>query len=201
MDNKNGMTLSGAPRHVLFTGNSDTPYMGATFNLKETGPPVIELPAGPYRGIVNDHNFGWAHDIGLPGPDAGKGGKHLILPPEYKGDVPQGYFTARSKTNYILVAARALLPNGDMNAGLEAQRKIKMYPLSRATNPPDYQFIDRTNDKIDITLLRWEDNMRFWEKLHKVLQEEPVIDEFRSMTACWPISASSRASHWHPMHA
>ena len=29
--------------------------------------------------------------MGLPGPDAGKGGKHLILPPGYKGEVPAGY--------------------------------------------------------------------------------------------------------------
>jgi hypothetical protein len=106
-NNKGALILSGAPRHLLFTGNSDTPYMGATFKLKEIGPLVIELPAGPYLGIVNDHNFGWVHDIGLPGPDAGKGGKHLILPPNYKDDVPPGYFTVRSKTNYILVGARA----------------------------------------------------------------------------------------------
>jgi hypothetical protein len=181
-DNKGALILSGAPRHVLFTGNSDTPYMGATFNLKEIGPLVIELPAGPYLGIVNDHNFGWVHDIGLPGPDAGKGGKHLILPPNYKDDVPPGYFTVRSKTNYILVGARALPPGGDMAAGLEAQRRVKMYPLARAANPPAFEFIDRTNDKIDITLLGWEDNIKFWEKLRKVLQEEPAIEEFRPMT-------------------
>ena len=181
-DNNSAMILSGAPRHVLFTGNSDTPYMGATFNLKEVGPLVIELPAGPYLGIVNDHNFGWVQDIGLPGPDAGKGGKHLILPPDYKGDVPRGYFSARAKTNYILIAARALPPGGDMHAGLEAQRKVKMYPLARASNPPAYEFIDRTNDKINITLLDWEDNIQFWQQLHKVLQEEPAIEEFRAMT-------------------
>jgi len=150
-DNKAGMILSGGPRHVLFTGNSDTPYLGATINLKETGPIVIELPPGPYLGIVNDHNFGWVADVGLPGEDAGKGGKHLILPPDYKGDVPAGYYTARSKTNFILVGARALPPKGDMNAGLEAQRKVKIYPLSQAGNPPAYEFVDRTNDKINIT--------------------------------------------------
>lgn len=68
-----------------------------------------------------------------------------------------------------------------MNAGLEAQRKIKIYPLSQAANPPAYGFVDRTNDKIDVTLLRWEDNFQFWEKLNKVVQEETTIDEFRPM--------------------
>jgi len=69
-----------------------------------------------------------------------------------------------------------------MAAGLEAQRRVKMYPLARAANPPAFEFIDRTNDKIDITLLGWEDNIKFWEKLRKVLQEEPAIEVFRPMT-------------------
>jgi len=181
-DNEAALILSGGPRHTLFTGNSDTPYMGTTINLKVAGPTVIELPPGPYLGIVNDHHFGWVADIGLPGEDAGKGGKHLILPPDFKGEVPTGYYTARSRTNFILVGARALPPNGDMAAGLEAQRKIKIYPLAKATYPPAYTFIDRTDEKIDITLLRWEDNIQFWEKLHKVLQEEPPVEEFRSMS-------------------
>jgi hypothetical protein len=181
MDNRGAMILAGGPRHVLFTGNSDTPYMGTVVNLAQTGPLVIELPPGPYLGIVNDHNFNWVHDIGLPGDDAGKGGKHLILPPDFRGDAPVGYYMARSMTNYVLVGARALPPQGDMSAGLEAQRKLKIYPLSQAGNLPAFEFVDRTNDKIDITLLRWEDNMQFWEKLHKVLEEEPPIEEFRPM--------------------
>lgn len=181
-DNEAALILSGGPRHTLFTGNSDTPYMGTTVNLKLLGPTVIELPPGPYLGIVNDHHFGWVADIGLPGEDAGKGGKHLILPPDFKGETPSGYYTARSKTNFILIGARALPPDGDMTAGLEAQRKIKIYPLAKAINPPAYDFVDRTSEKIDITLLRWEDNIQFWEKLHKVVQEEPPIEEFRPMT-------------------
>jgi hypothetical protein len=169
LDNKGALVLAGAPRHVLFTGNSDTPYMGGVFNLKEAGPMVVELPPGPFLGIVNDHHFGWVHDLGLPGEDAGKGGKHLILPPDYKGDVPTGYYVARSKTNLVLLAARALPPNGDMQAALAKQRTVKIYPLSQSARPSPYAFIDRSNDKIDITLLRWEDNIQFWEKLHKVL--------------------------------
>jgi hypothetical protein len=180
-DNKAAMILAGGPRHVLFTGNSDTPYMGTSVNLKETGPIVVELPPGPYLGIVNDHNFGWIADIGLPGPDAGKGGKHLILPPDYQGEVPSGYYTAQSRTNYILIGARALPTGGDFQGALDAQRKIKIYPLAQAANPPPFIFVDRTNDKIDITPLRWEDDLQYWEKLNKVVQEETAIAEFRPM--------------------
>ncbi|MBL0373369.1 DUF1254 domain-containing protein [Rhizobium sp. KVB221] len=181
LDNKGVLVLAGGPRHTLYTGNSDTPYMGGVLNLKESGPFVIELPPGAYLGIVNDHNFGWIADIGLPGPDAGKGGKHLILPPDYKGEIPPGYFVSQSKTNIVLVGARALPPNGDMKAGVEAQKNIKLYPLSQADNPSPYQYVDRTNDEVDVTPLRWEDNFQYWEKLNKVVQEETAPEEFRPM--------------------
>lgn len=181
-DNHACLLLAGGPRHVLFTGNADTPYMGSTFNLAQTGPVVIELPPGPYMGIVNDHHFGWVADVGLPGPDAGKGGKHLVLPPGYTGAIPAGYFVAQSPTNFVLIAARALPLDGDIQAALRAQRNLKVYPLSQAGNPPPFEFVDRTGEKVDVTLLRWEGNLQFWEKLHKVLQEEPPLEEFRPMT-------------------
>jgi hypothetical protein len=41
------MIITAGPRHMIFTANSDTPYMGATLNLKQARPMVIELPAGP----------------------------------------------------------------------------------------------------------------------------------------------------------
>ena len=44
-------------------------------------------------------------DIGPLGPDKGKGGKYLFLPPGYKGDVPEGYFVVKSPTysvNYFI---------------------------------------------------------------------------------------------------
>jgi hypothetical protein len=180
-DNKAALILAGGPRHVLFTGNSDTPYMGAVLNLKQAGPIVIELPPGPYLGLINDHHYRWVHDIGLPGDDAGKGGKHLILPPDYKGEVPTGDYTARANTNLVVLAARALPSGGEMKGALDAQRRVKIYPLSEVTNPPAFAYLDKTDQKIDVTLLRWEDNLQYWEKLHKVLQEEPAVEEFRPM--------------------
>jgi len=180
-DNVAALVIACGPRHLMFTGNSDTPYFGGTVDLKQTGPMVVELPPGPYLGIVNDHNYGWVADIGIPGPDAGKGGKHLILPPGYKGAVPQGYFIDRSKTNSVIVGARALPPGGDIQAAIANIRRVKIYPLSQAAHPPAFAFVDRTNDKVDLTPLDWEDNFQFWEKLDKVVQEETAIDEFRPM--------------------
>jgi len=180
-DNKAALIIATVPRHVLFTANSDTPYMIAVLNLKEAGPMVVELPAGPYLGVVNDHHFRYVSDMGVPGPDAGQGGKHLILPPDYNGQVLAGYYTARSNTNVIMVGARAIPTGGDMKGALEAQRRIKVYPLSQSANPPAFTFVDKTDQRIDLSPLRWEDNLQYWEKLHKVLQEEPALEEFRPM--------------------
>ena len=58
---------------IGFTLNSDTPYGSAALDLRQ-GPMVIEMPPGPFIGLVNDHYQGWILDMGLPGPDGDRGG-------------------------------------------------------------------------------------------------------------------------------
>ena len=53
------------------------------------GPVVLEVPAGPVVGLIDDFWQRAITDFGLPGPDKGKGGKYLLLPPGYNGDVPR----------------------------------------------------------------------------------------------------------------
>ena len=45
-------------------------------------------------------------------PDKGKGGKYLVLPPGYQGDVPDGYFVVRSNTYTIMFFMRASIAKG-----------------------------------------------------------------------------------------
>ncbi len=45
-------TVPGIKRFL--TGNATTPYLMAWLNLQESGPYVIEMPAGPSAGFVND---------------------------------------------------------------------------------------------------------------------------------------------------
>ena len=87
---------------LITTPNSDVIYALGYLDLKQDGPMVIEVPPG-LQGILDDfwqrpirsegqiEGRDWAGDVGLPGPDHGKGGKYLILPPDYKGPVPSGY--------------------------------------------------------------------------------------------------------------
>lgn len=133
-DNKGIGIAAAGPRQIGFTLNSDTPYGSGVIDVKD-GPMVIELPPGPYIGLVDDHHQGWVLDLGLPGPDAGKGGKHLVLPPGYKAEVPSGYYVSQSLSYKNLLAVRALPVSGDVKGAMDALRAIKIYPFADAANP------------------------------------------------------------------
>lgn len=178
-DGKQMGIAAAGPRQVGFTLNSDTPYGSAVIDTSK-GPFVIEVPAGPFIGLVNDHNQGWVLDIGLPGPDGGKGGKHLVLPPDYNGAIPGGFYVGRSKTYKNLIAIRALPIGGDAQRALNALREIKIYPLnlgSKAAMVP----IDTTSRSMDSSSLRWEDNIQFWNVLYAIIDSEPVVPNFLPM--------------------
>lgn len=174
-----GIAATG-PRQVGFTLNSDTPYGSAVLDLAN-GPVVIELPPGAYIGLVDDHHQGWVLDMGLPGPDAGRGGKHLVLPPGYTGEVPAGYHVGRSKSLKNLLAVRALPAGGDIPKALEALRAIKVYPLAGAASPQPLQIVDTTEKAMDSSSLRWEDNIQFWEVLARIIAAEPAVPDFLPM--------------------
>src|SRR5262245_15451347 len=129
LDNESMLIAAVGPSAVAFTANSDTPYGAGVLDLKD-GPWVIELPPGPFIGLVDDHHQGWVLDMGLPGPDAGKGGKHLVLPPYYDGKAPPEYHVGQSTSYKVVFAVRALPAAGDVQGALDALRKIKIYPLS-----------------------------------------------------------------------
>lgn len=74
---------------LLLTGNTDTVYASGILDLEKDGPTVVEVPPGSGPGTVNDAYFRFVVDMGAPGPDKGKGGKYLILPPDYKGTPPR----------------------------------------------------------------------------------------------------------------
>ncbi len=84
-------------RTVLLTANTETVYALGHLDLKADGPTVIEAP--PHMlGFIQDGLQRYVVDVGPLGPDKGNGGKFLILPPGYTGNVPAGYFVARSPT-------------------------------------------------------------------------------------------------------
>jgi len=122
--------------------------------------------------LVDDLWYHWVGDVGITGPDRGRGGKYLMLPPGYKGAVPHRYFVLRPATFSVWVPWRSFLVNGDPKPGVDMVKKFtKIYSLSQASNPPTPNFVN-VSDKAFNTLAPAD--YSFWEALNQVVQEEPT---------------------------
>ena len=176
--NNQFIIMEGSPKQLVFTPNSDTPYEGANIDLSG-GPMVFELPPGPLMCVVNDMNQRYVMDMGLPGPDAGKGGKHVILPPGYKGKVPSGFYSATPTTNHVLLLVRAIPPGGDVQAAIAMLKTIKMYPLNNPSAASQVTWFNIGDKHIDFTPVPWEKNLDYWKELAEVINDEPPFEAYR----------------------
>jgi len=157
---------------LFLTGNGSTVYVVGFLDLKKDGPTVLEIPAGTGPGAINDAFFRSVTDLGPPGPDRGKGGKYLILPPDYKGEVPKGYFTHKSPSYVSWWALRGFIVDGKPDAAVKMYKEgLKIYPLSKAKNPPAMEFISGSKKYVNTI---HANNYEFYEELHAVIDREPV---------------------------
>jgi hypothetical protein len=171
--------LDCAPEQLVFTANSDTPYGPLLLDLS-IGPLVVELAPGPLIVCSMDVNQRWVADMGLPGPDAGNGGKHLLVPPAYEGPLPEGYYVHRASSHRQIVGARSLPVGGDVKAAKERLKTIKVYPLNPTPGWTEPRWLDVTGKTQDTTPLDWEDNFTFWEVLHETIEAEPAYSGYHN---------------------
>ena len=157
-------------RTVELTANNNTPYTWFWIDLRN-GPLVIEAPP-KVLGLVNDIWYHWNGDIGFTGPDHGEGGKYLLLPPGYKGDVPSGYFVVRPGSFSVWVAWRSFVVDGNPKPGVDLVKKAtKIYSLAQAANPPPINFVDMSGKPFNMV---GRADYAFWEMLNQVVQDEPT---------------------------
>ncbi len=157
---------------LFLTGNTDTVYALALLDLDRDGPTVVEIPPGCGPGTVDDAWFRFVIDMGAPGPDRGQGGKYLILPPGYDGEVPDGYFTATSTSYVNWIALRGFLVDGRPDAASQMFRNgIKIYPLARRNDPPAMEFLNASGQTFNTI---HANNAEFYEEVHTVIDREPV---------------------------
>src|SRR5215472_5887379 len=166
------------PKHIGYTLNSDTPYAGILLDLS-VGPMVLELPEGPLLGAALDINQRWIMDMGIPGPDAGKGGKHLILPPRYSSEVPAGYYVGRSTSYRVIAGMRSLPVGGDVAGAITRLKSIKVHPLQPKQDWTDPSWFDQSPMPQDQTPHKWEDSLEYWRVLHEVVNSEPPLEDSR----------------------
>jgi len=164
-------------KSIFLTPNTQTPYSWMWLDLRG-GPLVLEAPP-KVLGAVNDMWYRWVVDIGFTGPDKGAGGKFLILPPGYKGEIPDGYFVVKSPTFSLWAPWRSFVVNGDPKPGVDLMKKhTRVYRLSEAANPPAMRFVN-VSGKAFCTVATAD--YTFWELLDQVVQEEPSesLDQIR----------------------
>jgi len=160
---------------LLLTGNTSTMYAVGFLDLDTDGPTVIDLPPG-MLGILDDMAFHYMTDLGVAGPDQGKGGKFLVLPPDYDGEVPRGYFVVPSKTNGVWVFMRGYLDKklpldeAIRAASANIRGNLKVYPLAKKDKPPATEFINVSGKEMNTIL---PNDYTFFEKLHDLVQGEP----------------------------
>ena len=159
------------PRTVELTANDNTIYNFIWIDTKK-GPLVVEIPPKVLGG-VNDFWYRWVADVGITGEDRGQGGKYLILPPEFKGEIPSGYTVLRPNTYGNWLFFRAFVVDGSTKPGVELVKKnLKIYQLSDAAKPPAMNFVNASGVPANFVA---PGDYSFWGMLNTVIQEEPAI--------------------------
>jgi hypothetical protein len=138
---------------------------------------VLEFPAAEGAGLFGTFSDAWQAavvEVGPTGDDAGQGGKYLIIPPDFKGEVPTGYLPVRSATYNGYAAFRAIpttQSDEDVAKALALVKKLRLYPLAKADAPPEQKHIDISGKLFD-GIARMDDT--FFDSLAKMVNEEPV---------------------------
>ena len=157
-------------RSLLLTSNAETVYAVTHLGLQSDGPTVIEAPP-QMLGFLMDGLQRFLADVGLMGQDRGQGGKYLVLPPGFTGEVPDGYFVVQSPTYSVNLSLRGFQVNGQTGPAVALIKQLKVYPLAKASAPPPMEFMNGSGQPIDTVM---PDNFRFFELLAMLVNEEPA---------------------------
>src|SRR5215475_4573516 len=87
-------------KNQTLTPNPDSIYFMSFWNVKD-GPVVIDIPPAEGGSLAGNIVNVWQmplEDAGPEGADQGKGGKYIIVPPGYKGELPKDAFILQSDT-------------------------------------------------------------------------------------------------------
>jgi hypothetical protein len=177
-------------KSIFLTANADTYYFWAYLDMIK-GPLVVETPPDSL-GIFDDMYWNWMGDFGFPGPDRGLGGKYLLLPAGYNGDVPEGgYYVRTCNTTHATLLGRAFLQNNDPKPVDEMVKKtLKIYPyvpggegssigsylagkgqIGALSKPASPRFVDGTGKVINTIP---PSNFSYWEMLNEAVQMQPA---------------------------
>ncbi|TFH93137.1 DUF1254 domain-containing protein [Vibrio ouci] len=160
----------------VVTGNNNSPYVHLYHDLAKHDAVVVELPeatnANAFFGTFLDSWHKPIADVGPDGEDKGAGGKYLLIGPNFKGEVPQGYFPIHYDTYRGYLSMRSLTAttsDEDMDRHVEYVQKIKVYPYGEKHKQT--QHIDWFGKLYDATI---KFDMSYWEVVNQRIQDEVI---------------------------
>jgi hypothetical protein len=111
-------------------------------------------------------------DFGFAGPDGGKGGKYLIVPWDYQGPSPEGYYVYRSRTNNVFVFYRAFFTEPkDLGPANELIAGTRIYPLEKQSSAAEMKFPDGS---MTPAYMLFPEDGAYFDMLARFVEEETV---------------------------
>src|SRR4051794_17963690 len=128
-----------AARHKVLTANNRINYIVIPFDLTN-GALVIEIPPGNHDyAVVGQICDNWqipVSMVGIEGPDGGKGGKYLLVPPDLIERTPPGYIDVHLKGFKGTMLLRSIvLAQGTIEGAVALACQVKSYLLSDSASP------------------------------------------------------------------
>ena len=167
---------------LVTTPNSDVIYAMSYVDLGKDGPLVFDAPP-LLQGILLDfwqrpipgptlRGQSYMGDVGFAGPDHGKGGKFLLMPPGYNGPAPDGYYVFRSQTNNVFIFLRGFYQDpADLSPGVQTLEGTRIYPLGMEQKARPMTYPDASG--VPANLLPRKDASAF-EQLKQLVDSEPA---------------------------
>ena len=166
------------------TPNNTTPMINFFWNI-EDGPVVIEIPPSADGLVI----FGtlmdaWQRpidDVGARGRDKGNGAKYVMVPEGYQGPLLPRAYTYHQRTNNGFAILRGIIPDAgpeNLKRVVDFAKKIKIYPLAKADQPPGSKYVDIYGKLMEGTPVLDE---TIYAELNEIIQEEVVEQQNLAM--------------------
>ncbi len=155
-------------RTPVLTANTSTMYAYTYTALEKTGPLVIEIPPA-MLGFMDDGWQRFVGNMGLTGPDKGKGGKYLVIPPGYTGNIPEGYFLLKPLTNRNFMFLRGNIKDGLVAAADNFKKGLKIYPLKDKAKPAPTELVNMSGRTFTTI---FPSTLEYYEMLNTIVQGE-----------------------------
>ena len=159
----------GDSKPLVLTWNNTSLYTWGFLDLKKDGPTVIEIPPD-VLGILDDMYFRYITDMGAAGPDKGKGGKYLVLPPATRATCRTATTSCSRRPTACGTSCAATCGTGVKEAADNIKSNLKVYPLAQKDNPPKMEFLNMSG-LADYKTIPPND-FSFYEGSQRIVQEE-----------------------------